>query len=62
MSDPFRRLKQKENRDKRKAKIREMGVSGRGVKLLNKLTNQRSIDARKREEARRAKEWQPTDD
>lgn len=62
MSDPFRKLKQKENRDKRKAKSREMGVNGRGVKLLNKLSNQRSIDARKREEVRRAKEWQPTDD
>jgi hypothetical protein len=61
MSDPFRKLRQKENREKKRSKEREMGVSGRSVKLLAKLSNKRAQEARQRDEARRAKEWSNDD-
>lgn len=53
--DPFRKLEQKQRRDARKQKAREMGISGRGVKLLNRLTQERAREAQRRYERRQEK-------
>lgn len=56
MADPFAKLKQKERRDRKRSKETEMGVSGRGVKLLGQIVTKKSKDARERQKRRELKE------